>query len=217
MTKHHLPLPRRWLALLAVALLCGAGSFHLSRVSAAESTTPATPPAPVAAPAPFKLGFVNLREVFDKYEKTKKVNAEIEAANSKAKEEADKLVAKKKELAEQLKLMRAGSPEYQQMSDDLEMLDHQMENLQKHFQEDMMQRLLSNTEQIYLEIQDAIAEYGKQNQYTLILKVDSMDLESIHSNSLQALNEKIQSRPVLFYSAALDLTQAIIDKVNENQ
>ena len=49
----------------------------------------------------------------------------------------------------------------------------------------------------------------------VILKTDSFDQESIHSQSIGALNDKIQSRPVLYFNNELDLTDEIIEALNK--
>ncbi|MFC1587342.1 OmpH family outer membrane protein [Planctomycetota bacterium] len=163
----------------------------------------------------FKIGFVNFRKVFNEYDETIRINEKMKGMQVRAEQKMNSLTQQYKALSDELKLLRQNNPEYAQKEKELIILKANIEFEQKQIESDLMKYLLTQTERIYLEIREAIAEYGKTHGYTIILKVDAMDLTAIRSQSLSSLNEKIQTRPVLYYDKKYDLSQAVIDILNE--
>lgn len=163
----------------------------------------------------FKIGFVNFREVFDKYTKTDEVNEKIRVMQEQLKGQMDDLQRQFKQLDADLATMQKGTDLYNAKDQELYVVKRKIDQLKESGVAQIEEFVLRSFETIYITIRGKVEEYGKSHGYTLILKVDDMDEASIHSDSKFELNEKIHHRPVLFFDQRHDLTQAVIDLLNE--
>lgn len=66
--------------------------------------------------------------------------------------------------------------------------------------------------QIYNDIRVAITAIGKDKSYDLILKVDEATLGD---ESIESVPKRINHRPVLFHGEEMDITDAVIKRLNE--
>jgi Skp family chaperone for outer membrane proteins len=64
---------------------------------------------------------------------------------------------------------------------------------------------------IYNGIRAVVEQYGRDNGFDLIIKVDEPKLGE---DSPESVSRRISTRPVLFANATLDITDKIIDQLN---
>jgi len=166
-------------------------------------------------PGAFRIGFVNFNEVFHKYEKTLVVEEQLKEYQAGLNRELKEMQKQGREITEQLRTLKEGSVEYINKEKKLRHLETDVDSFMKEGERAVEEFYLHNMEQIYIDIREVVEGYGKENQYTLVLKVENMDIESMHSNTFVSLNQKIQARPILYYRKDFDITQAVLDKLNE--
>jgi len=158
-----------------------------------------------------KIGFVNLKKVFEDYERSKTMEKEIEAFQE---EEAKKLEKTKKSIEEyekELDLVKKNSKEWFKIRMDIVRKKKELETNEKLAKIEITRRLLKATEEIYEDILLKIKEYAKAKGYVMVLKIETGKIES---DSSVELSMKVNSRGVLFYREDLDITTQIVTELN---
>jgi Skp family chaperone for outer membrane proteins len=69
------------------------------------------------------------------------------------------------------------------------------------------------TEDIYKEMLKTIEAAAKDLGYDIVLYLDKMEIKG---DSFQALLEKIRERKVLYAASHTDITQSVLDLLNQN-
>lgn len=137
------------------------------------------------------MGFVNLKEVLDKYKKVKDGEDQLlkEAEDKNTKRE--KLVKEIKSLREKLDLLQDKQKEKKQQE-----LDQKLKDLQDFTYEtraDLRQKRDDKFREIMKEVKDVLEEYGSSHNYNII----------------------IDDTLILYKDAKMDVTEDIIETLNK--
>ena len=143
-----------------------------------------------------KLGYVNLGETFDEYDKTKESDKALENKGEKKEKEREKLVDEIKKLKDEIILLSdKGREEKQPIIDEeirhLQEFDKEARNELKQERDEMVRDILRKIDKV-------IQNYGKENGYTVILNdrmlVYGMESIDITQDIIDILNKKNKKR-----------------------
>ncbi|MEK7310037.1 MAG: OmpH family outer membrane protein [Planctomycetota bacterium] len=183
-------------------------------VKTPSADTPGTEikPNPNIAAFPFKVGVVNIAEVFDKYSKTK----EYERILQKEKEREELLIneikMKIKKLREEIDVLSPGSELYREKSEELAKEQARYEYRAKTWNEHIKNKVNEQTLKLYKEIRETITKYAVDNGYTFIFKSDPTLSATPQGDDV---TQQISIRTVLYAPRETDITEDIIKILNK--
>ncbi len=158
-----------------------------------------------------KIGIVDINEIFDNYDKRKDLDQQLKEMETEFKEE---LESKKKimiDLNEETQLLDLGSEQRTKNMEILERKNVELEGYAKLAERQLTKRYKNAFEKIYEEITKEVDTFGKENNYSLIIKKEKPDLQS---NQISDLQFKIGIRTVLYNSNRVEVTAKITDRLN---
>jgi len=158
-----------------------------------------------------KIGVVDINEVFDKYDKRVDLDQQLKDTEAEFKNEIE---SKKKEmidLNEETQLLDLGSESRSTNMEILEKKNVELEGFAKFAEKQLMKKYKDAFEKIYEEIIKEVDSFGKDRNYSVIIKKEKPNLKS---NQLSDLQFKIGIRTVLYNSSAIDVTANITERIN---
>ena len=158
-----------------------------------------------------KIGVVDINEVFDKYDKRVDLDQQLKDTEAEFKNEIE---SKKKEmidLNEETQLLDLGSESRSKNMEILEKKNVELEGFAKFAEKQLMKKYKDAFEKIYEEIIKEVDSFGKDRNYSVIIKKEKPNLQS---NQLSDLQFKIGIRTVLYNSSAIDVTANITERIN---
>jgi Skp family chaperone for outer membrane proteins len=201
-----------WIAAAIVAaVLIGAAARPLA-VSPVEpqGTTPVSAP----PQASMKIGVVNLKQCFEpkRYRRIPDAETEYKAFVMTLQEEIDELRKHERTLEAEFKII---PPEMNKLQEEklqeIQVVKFKIEYTAKLNQQRAMGKYQAIQMDIYNGIRAVVDQFGKDNGFDLIIKVDEPKLEE---DSPESVSRRISTRPVLYANPALDITDKIIDQLN---
>ncbi len=155
---------------------------------------------------------VDLKRVYDSLREKVSIEAELKTREQVFEAEREKRETKVKDLQETLKGLTSGTPQYVQTQEDLE------KALGEHrvwitIEAGKINRDRANwIKKIYNKMMDAIDQEASVKGYDLVLfKIPPIDFAEVSSNEVAG---KIATRKVLWSVDELDLTDAVIQRMN---
>lgn len=159
-----------------------------------------------------KFGFMDVRAVFEKYEKTrdreKEINDEYRAGVEEIR--AQKLDLEKKR--QEIDLFGPNSPERREKEREFALRAFEIQFKEEWLKEQVKDRLRKSTEEIYAEVLARVADFAAKNGLRAIFKIDE---DAIDSDSRDELKLKIHTRSVLYHQKGDDVTEPVIAFLNE--
>lgn len=159
-----------------------------------------------------KIGFVNIKDIFQGYKKNKDFEKEIKSYFQQKRNELNGLKEKMKKLMDIIKMMDPDNPLRIKNEKELVLLKWEYKRKKERLNLLSISKLYLQTTKIYKEIRDTIDKFAKENGYFMILKVDD---EKIKGRPYNEVDIRINHRVVLYYNKKLDITQKILDILNE--
>jgi Skp family chaperone for outer membrane proteins len=166
-------------------------------------------PAPEAVLA--KVAVCDVTAVFNKYQRASDLSTQFAERARKLSAEDEQRKAAIQRLEQTLESLRPGSKEHDARLAEMDKLttERQVWRTQQENQAVREHRRL--TEEMYKEVLDAVAAVAKEKGYDLVLCRESVDLAS--ATTAELLN-KIAQRKCLYNNPALDVTSAVLDRLN---
>ena len=158
-----------------------------------------------------KIGVVDINEVFDKYSRRVDLDQQLKDTEAEFKKEIE---SKKKvmiDLNEETELLDLGSESRNTNIEILEKKNVELEGYAKFAENQLTKKYKNAFEVIYEEIIKEVDSFGKEGNYSVIIKKEKPNLQS---NQLSDLQFKIGIRTVLYNSSAIDITQAVTERMN---
>ena len=158
-----------------------------------------------------KIGVVDINEVFDKYNRRIDLDQQLKDTEAEFKNEIE---SKKKimiDLNEETQLLDLGSESRNTNIEILEKKNVELEGYAKFAENQLTKKYKNAFEVIYEEIIKEVDSFGKEGNYSVIIKKEKPNLQS---NQLSDLQFKIGIRTVLYNSSAIDITQAVTERMN---
>ncbi len=143
-----------------------------------------------------KFGYVDVKKIFEGYEKTKALEKQLEEAKGKKQGEREKMVADIERLKNELELLsdKAKEEKKKLVSDKVDSLtefDHDIRTELTKQRDNMVRDVLK-------EVETAIQEYGKKEDYRMIFTeavlLYGSEGDDLTGKVLEALNKKYQNK-----------------------
>ena len=162
-----------------------------------------------------KIGVVDLKKCFDgaRYVRIKDAGREYTAFTDELRTRYEQIKNKADAQQEVAKMARdAGYDDfYAREMEKYLLLKYQAEMISELNKRKAVARYREMQLEIYNGIRAVVDEYAKENGYDLVLKIDEPKLKE---GSIESVQRRINHRPVLFHSSALDITDKIIEQLN---
>jgi len=189
-------------ALIAVVLLTG---VLLWKRSSAQDRP--------GAPATSRVAVCDIVQVFNNYTRATDLTAAMNKRRDSLKAENEKRGQAIEALRLELEGLVVGSKKYEAQFSEMQRLTIERDAWMR-FQEAMVMRDHHRlTRDMYEEIIKTIGEVAKQRGIDIVLYYPRADIQS---NNTKQLLQQIQARKVLFAADGVDLTDAVLMRLNEN-
>jgi len=186
---------------IVAALLIGFGIWSNRSVDGKETETKRRQ----------KIGFIDIRKVFEDFEKSKQAEVEIEKYVAEASKKIQNLKEDIREAENELMLLKRNTDMWLAHKEKIIVLRNALRTREKLLDVKTKQKLLRATEEIYGNIVDSLAEYAKKKGIDYVLKTDS---GTISVESSVELSMKVNSRAVLYRREGLDITKGFLEYLN---
>lgn len=171
---------------------------------------------------PVKIGVVNLQECFDsdKCEIAKEVNAELKARFADRSKRINELKKKGQELKEQYDALPESALALREDKEKkLAFIVTEIKYEEEAGKKKYLDYYKLRKVEIYNKITDAVNKVAAAQKLDLVLRMEPTILEDLESESESRRTElafqRINNRFVLFNGASVDITAAVIQKLNE--
>ncbi len=158
-----------------------------------------------------RVGIVDINEIFDKYDKRNDLDQQLKKAEAEFKKEIESKKKAMIDLNEETQLLDLGSENRSQNMEILERKNVELEGYAKFAEKQLTKKYKDAFETIYEEIIKEVNSFGKEKNYSVIIKKEKPNLQS---NELSDLQFKIGIRTVLYNSSAIDITPNITERIN---
>jgi outer membrane protein len=150
--------------------------------------------------AQYKIGVVNLKKVFDDYDKQKELYAQLSEDRDEAQKPIDELSAIIEADRERYKKNEETmtNEEKRELEDKVESNYSRYKSEFQRLQEDIDRKEKKILEDLFQDIQKAVEEVGARENYHLILEGDSQGRRT----------------GVLYFSTTLNMTQKVVEYLN---
>jgi len=158
-----------------------------------------------------KVGVVDINEIFERYSKRTDLDQQLKDTEAEFKKEIE---SKKKvmiDLNEETQLLDLGSESRNTNIEILEKKNVELEGYAKFAENQLTKKYKNAFEVIYEEIIKEVDSFGREENYSVIIKKEKPNLQS---NQLSDLQFKIGIRTVLYNSSSIDITQAVTERMN---
>jgi Skp family chaperone for outer membrane proteins len=193
----------KWL-LAGVAMACG--------TLAILNELHAQPAASAPALGQTRVGVCDVVQIFSSYDRAKDMTDKLEKRRQAIQAENQTKAKDLDAINVELEGLKPGSDEYEKRFNDKARMTADLDswqNLQKALLLRDHERL---TREMYQEINDAIARVAKERDLQIVLFRDQAELVSADSGDIM---RQIASRRVLYYDGRLDVTDAVLLRLNE--
>jgi outer membrane protein len=153
-----------------------------------------------------KVGVVDLAKVFKGYKKSAELEERINGERDDLKGQLDELKKSISDLNKELDLLDFGSPSYQDKEEQKARAVGLYELKKRRLEDQIKRRWEEYNVQLLDDIGEVVSTYGKENAYTLILKVDTQPAEE------QKLLAGLKN--VLYFADQIDITGDIVAILN---
>ncbi|MDP6957837.1 MAG: OmpH family outer membrane protein [Planctomycetota bacterium] len=164
---------------------------------------------------PLKIGVVNLKHCFDKdrYERIQALDVELQALAGEYAKGVEGTRKKIENIRMQLEGLTPELKSYWDKANELKQAEAELEFKRKYGKQQYLGRLVGLQVEVYSEITRIVEIYAKEKGYDLILRVDEPNLDK--EKDLNSISQRISSRVILYHSNTVDVTDAIVDLLNQ--
>jgi len=163
------------------------------------------------APAPLKVGVVDLAKVVDNYQKKKDREAELNKVRDASAVQLKELQKKLEGMGSELELLDKNSPEFAAKRRTFSEKQEELVMKTRLAEREVMEKLEQYLQEVYNEILSKIAEYRAANNFDFIVRVDVRPL-STQERIVDQLDRKI----ILAFGKSFDVTDDVIVFLNKS-
>lgn len=154
-----------------------------------------------------KIAVVDVLKLIDDYEKSKDLEKKLEMQFEKEEKDIMDLENDIKEL--KAKVAIAGENNLEAFQKEL-----QEKEIRSKIKRDNIKKVLGKqhskyTQEVYQDIKDAVAEYGKDQGFALVLKKSDFDIKNE-----QMLQAEILGNMLLYHEESMEITTAVLNMLN---
>ncbi|MDX1962815.1 MAG: OmpH family outer membrane protein [Pirellulales bacterium] len=184
--------------------------FHLMALLAGAMALGMAFPAVAQQPAGHNIAVIDVSVIFKDHVRFKQaieqMKTEVEQVENSLKADYENM----KKMAEQIKAMNPGSPEFKKLETDFAKADLDFKFKRAQSSKDFAEREGKLYYAIYLEIDQVVKEIAIRNNIALVLRHHS---DKIDSNDRTEILRGI-SKPIVYVNPALDITQHVLNVLN---
>ncbi len=155
---------------------------------------------------------VDVVKVFDEYERQKDLSDEMHKLQEDLKAESQKRRERIDSLQQTLDAMNTADPTYTKKMQEMLQLQIDYKNWTDLMQLGMAREVGVWTQRIYNEMLATIQQTAQQNGYAMVFY---KEMPQFQTNEPDALKNEIRMRKLIWAADATDITQTIIDRLNE--
>jgi len=159
-----------------------------------------------------RIAAINVAKVFANYKKTQDLDRDLRASREQKQQVADEKRNEVTKLRESIALLEIGTEERKKKEEELWKKEVDLEAFRKVTERGLAERHRDTTEKLYGEIVKAIEDYCREQKLDLVVKVDDTPLTS---QTVDELLFKINQRKFLYCSPKLDITDAVLNRLNK--
>ena len=175
--------------------------------------------APVVARADnaigLKIGLVDIGVVFKKYVRKETLEKEINAKKDELEKKSELEAQKLEGIRNNMKTLQPGSDLYRQRAKELKLGRSQLQVMQDNWQEDLKFQIENLTLMILDEIENRVKQFGSDNKYDLIVKIDKGEWAERVDERFQERIFRAQVSSLLYYDKKLDVTDPVLLMLND--
>jgi Skp family chaperone for outer membrane proteins len=164
------------------------------------------------APAPLKVGVVDLSRVADAYQKRKDREADLNTRRDAAAAQLKELQKKVEALSSEIELLDKNGPQY--AAKKRQLIEKQEELLMKARLADreVLEKMEQYLQEVYSEILAKVSEYRDRNHFDFIFRLDTRPL-----STQERIADQLDRKLLLSSAKAFDITEDMILFVNQPQ
>ncbi len=159
---------------------------------------------------PAIIGLVDMAKVFKEYKKFTDLREGLQAEMQVKQAEGQAIAKQANKLKEELKLLKAGTPDYIQREAELVRLSSEFESKGKLVQVHYRRREAEVFEAVYVDAIKVVGLYAKHFGYTMIIRFNSEPLNGANPQALASGLNKL----VVYSRPQDDITNAVSDYLN---
>lgn len=171
-----------------------------------------------AQPTPRAFAVVNISKVFSALNEKIDDDTQLEAMTKKIKDEQQSREAELEKFQDQLKnntLFNPNSPEYKKLQDDAMKKSMEYQVFVQVSQQRLLMEQRLKTIQLYRNISKAVEGYAQSHGIGLVFVADDTP-DFTNAPNIDAVKQLIANRKVIYAHPDYDITQQIIEKMNED-
>jgi Skp family chaperone for outer membrane proteins len=162
-------------------------------------------------PAP-RIATINIAKVFANYKKTQDLDRDLRATRDQKQQVADEKRNEITKLRDSIALLEIGTEPRKKQEEEFQRKQVEFQTFQKVTADSLLSTRKEATEKLYAEIIKAIGDYSREQKLDLIVKVDDAPLTSA---TIDELLFKINQRNIVYSSPQLDITDAVLNRLNK--
>ncbi len=155
---------------------------------------------------------VDVVRVFDEYDRQKDLTEEMHRLKNELEAESKRRQERIDSLQQTLDAMDPDDPAYAGKIQEMLQLQIDYKNWTDMMQLGMAREIGIWSQRMYSEMVQAVEELSQQYGYTMVLYKEA---PSFQANDPESLKNEIRLRKLIWASATTDITQAVIDRLNE--
>jgi len=164
-------------------------------------------------PAPTRVAVVDIVKAFNDYNRTKEINEKLNKEQVELQNQRKAKVDRIEALKAQIDNLHPDSKDYYQREKELLELSIELKNFTDIKAEQIKREFQVLTEDIYKEMLKSIETVATDAGYDIVMYLDRMEIKG---DTFPALLEKIRERKVLYAAKNTDITQNVLDLLNQN-
>jgi Skp family chaperone for outer membrane proteins len=158
------------------------------------------------------VGVVDLQQISLRWKKWTRLNDIMGKEEKKFKERLEKYDEELQKLQQELKEYKPGSKEYEKIEIQFHTKGVEQKNYFRRQGDKLKEKAKNYAAELVKNMEGIIAQYGRVNNYALIVKKQETSVDSLDFRQLQSY---IATKSVMYYAKKINLTDAIIKELND--
>jgi Skp family chaperone for outer membrane proteins len=158
------------------------------------------------------IGVVDLLQISLRWKKWTRLNDIMGKEEKKFKERLEKYDEELQNLQQELKQDKPGSKNYEKTEIQFHTKGVEQKNYFRREGDKLKEKAKNYAAELVTNMEGIIAQYGRVNNYALIVKKQETSVDSLDFRQLQSY---IATKSVMYYAKKINLTDAIIKELND--
>lgn len=201
---------RRFVRSLLTGVLC----LAFQTILRADPQAPTTAPANRIPPPGTQVAVVDIVRIFDECDQIKDLNVVLRDAKESVEKEAE---ARKKVLSQkevELAAFSPDSPDYAPRRDEFARLNIEANVWLQVKRAQMAREHFNWTRIVYEDLNRAVAQVGRERGFLVVLQKREFRPDLVEEGNVENLRQMIHARAVIYLDDSLDITDAVLKKMN---